>query len=305
MTKRFLKEPLLHFLLLGVVLFLLHGYLNRASPDDNPSAIVVDRDNLLTYLQYRSRAFEPEHFDQVLSNMPADQLQQLIDEYIREEALYREARALQLGQNDYVARLRLIQQLEFITRGFLDSGVELTEDRIREYYEQHKGDYQESPRITFTHVFYDRERHGEKAAAEQARETLLHLNHERVSFQQAPAHGDRFPYHLNYVNRGPQAVADHFGADMQQRLFEMEPDPDQWRGPYRSPFGFHLVLVARNQPGRLPPLEEVRRQVERDAQRVTRQQRFEQAVKAIVDSYDVRVMPEVTKHSATGREQDS
>src|SRR5688572_139179 len=106
--RSWLREPLLHFLLLGAVLFFVYAALNRHRADADPQTIVVNREKLLTFIQYRSRAFDATRFNNLLESLPEEELRKLIQSYVREEALYREAKALQLDKNDYVARLRLI-----------------------------------------------------------------------------------------------------------------------------------------------------------------------------------------------------
>lgn len=284
-----MREPLLHFLLLGAGLFVLYGALNDEGGESDPQTIVVDRERLLTYLQYRSRVFDSARFQELLDSLPKDELKGAIQDYVREEALYREAKALQLDRNDYVARRRLIQQLEFITRGFSEMEVDLIEEEIGRYYAEHRDEFYVSPKVTFTHVFFSRERHGAEQAAVRAREALDRLNHERVRFDQAPAQGDRFLYHVNYVGREPEEVTSHFGPAVQQALFDLEPSDRYWRGPFESPYGFHLVLLVQNESGYTPPLEEVRERVEQEAKRAAIEARFEESLQSIVQAYHVKV----------------
>ncbi len=200
------REPLLHFLLIGAALFGLYTYLNPAAEGDDPRTIVVDEQELLTHLQYRSRAFDPERFRRVLENMSDQELSDLARDYIREEALYREARAMELGKNDYVARLRLIQQLEFLFRGFVDVDRELTDEEVEAYWQEHRDDYREPAKVTFTHIFFS-DRRGDNEARKQVEEQLERLEREPVPFEQAISHGDRFLYNTNYVERGREMVA--------------------------------------------------------------------------------------------------
>lgn len=294
--KTIVKEPLLHFLALGVALFVAYSVANPEQADQDPSTIVVDRDRLLTYLQYRSRTFDQQRFGDLLDTLDDTELEQLIDSYVREEALYREAKALALDQNDYVARLRLIQQLEFITRGFAEAEIDLTEVEIERYYETHKADYREPPTVTFTHVFFNQEQHGIEQTEALAREALEKLNRDQVPFEGAPGHGDGFLYHLNYVAREPDEVASHFGATMQERLFALAPSKSTWRGPFQSPYGIHLVLLTAREASYIPPLEAIRARVQEDLRRTLLEERFEQSVQVIVGGYEVDVRSDIQKH---------
>lgn len=280
------REPLLHFLLIGAVLFGLYAYLNPVAEGDDPRTIVVNEQKLLTYLQYRSRAFDPERFKGVLEGMPDEELTQLARDYIQEEALYREANAMELGKSDYVARLRLIQQLEFLFRGFVDVDRELTDKEVESHWREHRDSYREPAKVTFTHIFFS-DPEGGHEARQRAEEQLKRAP---VRFVEAAAHGDRFLYHTNYVERGRDMVASHFGDPLADAVFALEPDADTWRGPFRSPHGYHLVLLTRRDEGRTPSLAELRDQVEQDARDALVNDKVAELVKAVVEDYRVELV---------------
>lgn len=110
-----------------------------------------------------------------------------------------------------------------------------------------------------------------------------------MRFDEATAHGDRFPYQTNYVAREPDEVASHFGAPMQKALFALEPSDAIWRGPFQSRFGFHLVMLTRSEPGVSPPFESLRAKVEEAAVRASAEARFGDSIESIVRAYRVRV----------------
>lgn len=286
-VTRWLRDPLVVFLAAGAVLFGIFAAINPAEPDADPRTIVVDRDSLLTYMQFRARAFDPERFEQLFAELSGNELDALVDDYTREEALYREARDLQLGSNDYVARLRLIQQLEFMLKGFVDAELTLTDAEVEAYWQAHREAYREPAKITFTHVFFSRERHGDDAAAALAAKEIAILNDRRVPFEAAAAHGDRFPYHLNYVDRGRELVASHFGPELTAALFDLAPAPGRWHGPFASPLGYHLVQVTGRDDPRQPELAEVRDRVIANALEARRGQLLDGLKADIVGQYRV------------------
>ena len=118
MLAKFLKEPLLHFLIIGLGLFVLNGFINGSVSDD-PRVITVDRPALLTYMQYRSKAFDPKRVEEALDSMDEKTRGRLIEEYVREEALHREALALELERNDYIIKKRLIQKKRYEDESFI------------------------------------------------------------------------------------------------------------------------------------------------------------------------------------------
>jgi len=307
-VKRFLKEPLLHFLAAGLGLFVLFGVVNRDEPDADPNVVTVDRDALLTFVQYRIKAFNPTLAEEKLNSLSDDELQRLIAPCRTTSCsgssmttcakkcctAKRFNSALQLGldEDDYVIRRRLVQKLEFITEGFAEASAGVDQAALRRYFDANKGDYYVEPFVTFTHVFFETENRPREEAREAAEKTLVQLNRKGVPFADAPQHGDRFLYHVNYVERTPEYVASHFGVPMAKAVFELEPNDFFWKGPFDSPYGVHLVMLTTNEPGREPDLSELEGRVREDAQRAMIREETEAAITDIVGSYDVRVVYE-------------
>lgn len=284
-----LKDPLTHFLAAGLGLFLLFQLFGADQGEEDSSRIVVDREALLTFVQYRTKTFEPTVAAKRLDAMSQEQLDRIIEDYTREEALHREALALGLDGEDYVIRRRLVQKLEFIAQGLVDAGPGPTDADVAAFFEANKEDYFVAPSLTFTHVFFDAEKRGWDGAREQGALTVELLNQAAAPFSDAPKHGDRFLYQLNYVERTLDHVASHFGAPMAQALAELTPGAERWSGPYESPYGTHVVMLTKNQPGRYPTMDEVRGRLEEDTRRARAKERTEEAIARIVGSYDIDV----------------
>ena len=283
-----LKQPLVHFLLIGLFFFLLFRLLGDNDNQDSKT-IVVDKESLMNFFQYRSKAFNEEVFEERLASMPEEELDQMINDYIRQEVLYREAMALGLDQEDFIIKQRLIQKVEFISQEIAEAVTELTEVEINSYYEEHREDYYVPPFATFTQVFFDFEKWRPEEAKAKAKAEVDYLNRNGISFNQAPSRGDRFFYLTNYVERDPEYVASHFGAVMTKTIFEATPSDKKWIGPLPSEHGYHIVMVTKNEPGRYPKLEEVIARVTDDAQREYTRRKNEETIQEIIDGYDVRV----------------
>jgi hypothetical protein len=286
--KKILKDPLVHFLALGLGLFVLFDLVASDEAAYDSRVINVDRDALLTFVQYRSRAFEPKAAAARLDNLSEDDLERLISDYVREEALHREAKALGVDKNDYIIKRRMIQSIEFITDGFVTAAVDVSDDEIAAHYEANREDYHISSYATFTHVFFDGERHSRDEALALATAKLKELNSRQVPFSDAPGHGDRFPFFLNYVERDPQFVASHFGLPMAEKVFALESSDSTWHGPFESEYGMHLIMLTRKAEGRYPELAEIEAGVRDDTEREAIATLKGQAIQAIVDTYEVR-----------------
>jgi hypothetical protein len=131
---KIVKEPLLHFLALGLGLFVLFDLVASDDAAYDGKVISVDREALLTFVQYRSRAFEPRMAGERLDSMPDDEFDRIVGDYVCGEALHREALALGMDKNDYIIKRRMIQSIEFITEGFATAAVEISDENIEAHY---------------------------------------------------------------------------------------------------------------------------------------------------------------------------
>lgn len=251
--RRLLHEPLLHFLLAGGILFGLYAWRGAGESSRN---IIVDRAALLQQLQFQVKAFDPAGLGRQLDAMTPAQRQQLIDEYLREEVLYREARALGLEQGDYVIRQRLVQKMSVMLEE--QPVAEPSDAQLQRYLEEHADVYAVEPSLTFTQVFIDPATRGQAAAAARARELVGELNLRAAQFNDSPRYSDRFPFLQNYVERTPAYVTAHFGEQFMAELDRLPVRPGAWQGPLRSTLGWHAVMVTTRAPQRMPELAEIR-----------------------------------------------
>lgn len=286
----FVRDPLTHFAVAGLVLFLVFSAIGDGDDDELGTRIHVDRNAILTYIQYQTRNFDPQIAERRLAVLSQEEQNRLVDEYLREEVLYREALSLGLEADDNVIRRRLIQKVEFLAEGFADAGANLTDEELVTFFEASRADYFVPASVTFTHVFFDRTKHdGQEEALATAK--LAELNENAVPFADAPKHGDRFPFHVNYVDREKSFVASHFGSDLADQVFALAPHAEApiWAGPFRSEYGVHLVMVTAKKEGRDADFESVRARVAEDARREKLTESMDAAVERIRARYDITV----------------
>ena len=285
---KLLKEPLLHFFVAGAALFFLNHYLGGQEGGDT-RVIKVDRTVLETYLQYQAKTFDELRTSELLDAMGDSQREQLINDYVREESLYREALSFKLNRNDTVIKNRLIQKMEFIADGITPSFSSINDQELESYFDDHKPRYYISPSITFTHVFIDGRARDDKTAFSMAQAELTFLDHHNVPFSDALRYGDRFLYHANYVGKTPDFLAGHFGTEIVSALFDNSLHIGRWTGPFKSDYGYHLVLVAKKLPGRDPDFSEVRERVYQEAVKERAQKASEQTIQEILKTYRVEI----------------
>lgn len=264
--KQILREPLLHFFVAGGILFGIYQLAHPPQANDlsRDKTIVVDKETLLNFLQYRSKAFETEYFTKELDALPPEERESLTNQYIEEEMLYREARALGLEQGDYVIRQRLVQKMRYLIDDLTEGGSAPSDAVLNDYLQKHRDVYLQEPSVTFTHVFVDASTRGNQAAKEIALKLKGELQARGARFNDAPRYGDRFPFHENYVERTLDYVQSHFGAKFVAQLSKIQASGNRWDGPLESMYGYHLILLTSRTESHLPELNEIRAQVEED-----------------------------------------
>lgn len=289
LSRRLRQEPLLLFLLAGLLLFAFHRLFGAATETEGTRTIEIDRESMLRFTQFRSRLFDERGAEQAWATMPIAEKKLMLDQFVREEALYREALDWGLDRNDYVIRRRLVQSLEFALAVEESEPIRLTEAQLRSYHAAHAGFYREPARISFAQVFFSKIDDGEVAARTRAIEALELLRRGAGR----PAHmGDRFLYFADYSQQRDDTIRAHFGDAMAEALFSLQPGPD-WHGPIESDHGVHLVRIVTLDHGGLPAFETVRDRVASDATADERRRRQEDSIARIVATYRRQFAPEL------------
>lgn len=291
LLHRLCREPLVWFVLLAIPLFWIGKQTREA-----PATIYVSRENLVDFIKNntnsQSIAEEVEDGDIAarLNGLPGAALDTLVTDYVTEEALYREAKSLGLDKKDYALRRRLIQQYDAVIRG-LATPIEPrpNETAIAQYFHEHPEKYYREPTTTFDHVYFSAETRGAQQALADAERLRDQLNRELLPSQRVALLGDRFLYHSHYVDRTRDLIASHFGEEFAARLVSLAPASDRWQGPFRSAYGYHLLLVRAQVAGRNPPLAEVRAEVEQDARAASVEKGIAAAKAQVVKAYKVEL----------------
>jgi peptidyl-prolyl cis-trans isomerase C len=245
MIGRWLREPLLQFLVIGLALFAGHGILNGVERRDAPSRIELTADDL--------RQIRIAWLAQGRPSLTQEQMQSLVESRVRMEILYREALALGLDKDDTIVKRRMAQKMDFL---FEDVAAlrEPTTDELRGWFEKNAERFTVPARATFRHLYFSPDRRGRRAR-EAAAAALAKITHEPMDSRVATALGDPFMFQDYYGDRAPEDVAKTFGPGFARALFEVA--PGAWAGPIESGYGWHLVRVDVLTPARAPAFEEV------------------------------------------------
>jgi hypothetical protein len=247
MTKiRILPEPLFHFFILGAVLFVLYGWLNGNSerPTDE---IVIDQIRLNSIRSTFEKTWQRPATE--------DEMQNLIDAWVREEVLYREGMLIGFDRDDQIIRRRIAQKMSFIADGLAPAVPDETELSL--WFVANRDDYKISPVLTFRQVYFDPSRHADQLdrVLDDARAALATGDESKL-----PGDATMLPESLELAPT--TEIARLFGKDFAIALEDME--VGEWQGPVRSGYGLHYVQLEERIEGRAPTLDEVRPAIERD-----------------------------------------
>jgi hypothetical protein len=237
------REPLVHFLLAGAGLFLLFTYISD-TPEVADDKIIVTSGQIehLTTIFIKTWQRAPTQ----------EELRGLIDSYILEEVLYREAVAIGLDQDDTIIRRRLKQKMEFLVDDF--SATEPSDQELQRFLEEEPERFRTEASISFEHVYLV------DAEPLVVDETLASLQDNGSIDAEITMPSGLLPPRFDGATE--TAVSNQFGGTFKNALFALE--VGKWTGPVESPFGTHLVRIDQMVEGRVPVLEEIRDIVERE-----------------------------------------
>lgn len=240
MIAKVLRDPFTHFILLGLLVFIIADkeFVFSSATVSPKAKIIIDEkvENLLVL-----------KFEANQSRSPNDlELQQLIDQYIREEVLVREAIKLGLDKNDHVIRARLVELIDSI--GLANNQVgDPSEAQLRQLAQHSPMRYSTGGSFSLEQIFLGTEPSGE----------LISNTKIAIENGTTPASlsvNSKFAFRLN--NASKEAVVGMFGGNFLQAL--MEAELGKWAGPIKSPAGVHLVKVVNRENPTIPPIEQIK-----------------------------------------------
>lgn len=265
-----MREPLLHFFILGAMLFAFYQILNDSTLAENE--IVLSQGGV----ENMALAFE-----KTWQRPPTDEEQQnLIDAWIREEIMYREGVAIGFDLDDPVIRRRVAQKMSFVADGLVPDAP--SEVDMQAWLDSHKDKYRLPPRYTFRQVYFDPQRHGDQLEIilEAAQAQL-----QNPSSQELPGDSTLLPTIVELASS--IEIARNFGEEFSASLAGLE--VGSWQGPVRSGYGLHFVEILQREESRDPSLDEVKVAVERDLLNKQSQDINEAFYAALRERYVIRI----------------
>jgi len=246
---KLLREPLVHFMFIGAVIYALYGLFAEPVVEETDKTIVVTAGEI----EWMQASWQKRW------NRPptAQEFDGLIQQYIKETVLYREALTMGLNKHDQVIRRRLAQKLEFLAKDLV-ALTPPTEDELLAYFDEHQARYQAPTLYTFTQVFFDPDKRGD-ATLEDAEAVKATLIAQGDAIDDAGALGDGLMLQNYYPQKDRAEIQKNLGSGFTDTLITLA--PGQWHGPVLSGFGVHLVYVNNITVPPPPVFAEVRERV--------------------------------------------
>ncbi|MGB6223703.1 peptidyl-prolyl cis-trans isomerase [Haloferula sp.] len=285
---KILRDPLIVFLLIGGGIFLLYSKVNPEEELDaaNPDQIEITSDiqNMLVseWSARWNRPPTPEEF------------KGLLDSYIKEELLFREASKLGLDQADSIIRRRLAQKMEFLTSDIVDL-EDVSDETLQTFYQDNAEKYQMPTELGFQQIYFSTDKRDDAEA--DAAALLPSLNDGSMSFEQAVESADPTLLSPEFSTSELPLIGRQFGTEFAEALTDQT--PGEWFGPVKSGYGFHLVKILERKDGHLPELATIREDVLNDYRYEQREKLNESMLEGLLEQYDVVIEPRIEEATET------
>jgi len=234
------KDPLLHFLVIGGLLFVTLSWLGRTSAPMSPQRIVITAEQVA----------ELARSAELLQGRPPtdEELQDLVREAVREEVYYRRALALELDVNDDEVRRRLVEKMQYLTEDTADPDPPQAD--VEAYFAANAAQFRIPELVTFDQVFFSPRMRGDSVLTD-ADESLQAMQ----GGASPEAFGDSTPLDGRFEAADPERVRILFGEALTEAVFAEA--MNVWLGPFESDFGWHLVRIIDRRSERDPQYAEV------------------------------------------------
>jgi peptidyl-prolyl cis-trans isomerase C len=246
--RKFFREPLVHFLMLGALIFFTASFISNHNLKSEKTIVISNEKigSILRFYQIQNGSIPTKQ-----------QLDAMIEDYIREEIFYREALSMHLDKEDEIVRRRLSQKMEFLESD-LSVVPEPSLNTLKEFYISNPESFRDSGLVSFTHIYFSADKNGEADAKQRALSVKAMLAGSNT--MRNPKLGDPFSLQYDYTGQNKLDIVQLFGnKPILDSLFESP--PNRWIGPVESGYGWHLLRISERTAPRVPPFESIKEKV--------------------------------------------
>jgi len=273
--SKIVRDPLVHFLLLGGLLFVLYFIMNPGEKTAGGNQIHITQGDIDRFKQIFQKQWQRPPTQ--------EELQGLIRSQVKEEVLYREALAMGLDKDDTIVRRRLAQKVEFLITD-VTVPSEVDDKTLMTFYEKNAERYTRAAKLSFRHIYFNPDKRGERTL-DEAIATRQTLQATKIGMLVSDDLGDRFMLQLQYQQKSTDDIAREFGREFADELATVT--PGSWQGPVKSGYGVHLVFVEERDAASIYPFDEVRERVKNDYLFELRQTRNDEVLEKLKARYEI------------------
>lgn len=275
--KAWAREPLVHFLLIGVLIYALFALFAGDSGSDDERTITVTAGDIQALTDQWTRVWRRPPTE--------EELARILRDHVRVQILYREAVAMGLDKGDTVIERRLAQKVELLAQSLV-APEEPTDEVLQAWYAENAERFRQPDVYTVTHVFFDPDKR-DATTLDDAKALLAQFKASEEPPTDVTDYGDRFMLQNYYPNRSEIELRKLFGSGFTDQIIKLE--PGIWHGPILSGYGTHLVLVNDKTVATQPPFDVVREQVREMWLREQVNELSERFIDNLVSRYDIVV----------------
>ncbi len=282
MSMKWFREPLLHFMAGGALLFGVVHWI-----DQSRNTAGNGREDTVHIGSGEVAWMQEAWTKQWQRPATRDELIGAVTTFLKEELLAREARAMGLEKDDTLVRRRLAQKLSFLLEDTFRL-AEPPEVELRAYFEANAARYETAARASFGHIFFDPEKRTNADA--DARTALAQLSSNEIQ-PAAETLGDRLLIESPIVDADHAAIAAQFGDEFAAAVLAQ---PEKvWQGPVRSAYGLHLVRVDHRSATKPAEFANALPRLREDWYREQQGHEIERYFARLMEKYRVETDPEV------------
>jgi len=250
--NKLIREPLIHFLLLGGLLFALYSFLNKDEVDPEDYTIHITQSDVDRLVKAYQKNW---------NSLPdSTTLAAIIEDEIKTELLYREALRMNLDHNDEIIRRRLKQKYEFLVKDLVS--LDQPSDKVlQNFYQEHAHLYQRPTAISFNQIYFSPDQR--KDPQQDAQALLTQVPNQKISAS-LEQYGDNFHLSNRFVRNDKESVRQAFGKQFADALFQL--NQQGWVPPIQSGYGYHLVYIDTILPPQALSFDQVKERIGHDWQ---------------------------------------
>jgi peptidyl-prolyl cis-trans isomerase C len=230
---KIIKEPLVHFIIIGAIGFALYSFVKGS---------YVDKDYAIKISKSEVEAMINKWMAQLKRPPTKQEVDIFLEDYVQREILFREAKSMGLDKNDMVIKNRMLQKIDFLTNDLLVTASPTDAEALK-YFDDNLEKYTIPGKIDFIHIFFNLD----KRSFDDAEQTALNVKETLNKSSTVPNNyfekGDLFILPYEFYDLSKDEISNKFGqSELSEKLFVLE--EKEWSGPFLSSYGMHLVYVS-------------------------------------------------------------